>query len=346
MDRWLNIIEHELKRVLPESSDQTWIEWVLGSSAPPTDTVAIDQFSEPARDLIRRGGKRWRPLFMMLTAKMLGGDTALALAERLVSLVELPHNGSLIVDDIEDKSDWRRGGPAMHIVYGEDFSINAGNFLYFLPTKTIDEAPLDDKVKLQIYQIYAKYMRRVHMGQGMDICWHHQHRTFPSVQEYELMCRLKTGCLAAMGCEIGAAVAVDDPQVIWRAGHIAETIGVGFQILDDVINLETGNPGKNRGDDIVENKKSLPIILYANAFPQNREHLYSVFRQAHDHGYDAAKDRIIELIGRIEESGTLAKARDYAFNLFGTVIEEIEQLYEPSADRDFLITMVHSFLNA
>ncbi|PKL28303.1 MAG: polyprenyl synthetase family protein [Spirochaetae bacterium HGW-Spirochaetae-2] len=346
MDRWLNIIEHELKRVLPESSDQTWIEWVLGSSAPPTDTVAIDQFSEPARDLIRRGGKRWRPLFMMLTAKMLGGDTALALAERLVSLVELPHNGSLIVDDIEDKSDWRRGGPAMHILYGEDFSINAGNFLYFLPTKTIDEAPLDDKVKLQIYQIYAKYMRRVHMGQGMDICWHHQHRTFPSVQEYELMCRLKTGCLAAMGCEIGAAVAVDDPQVIWRAGHIAETIGVGFQILDDVINLEKGNPGKKHGDDIVENKKSLPIIMYVEENPEQVEYLIGVFQQARKDGYDDSISSIEELLGNIQASGTLGKARNRAFALFEEALQEIDSLYAPSAERDMLVSMIHRFFSA
>ncbi len=346
MDRWLNTIEHELKRVLPESSDQTWIEWVLGSPAPPIDTMTIDQFSEPARDLIRRGGKRWRPLFMMLTAKMLGGDAALALAERLVSLVELPHNGSLIVDDIEDKSDWRRGGPAMHILYGEDFSINAGNLLYFLPTKTIDEAPLDDKVKLQIYQIYAKYMRRVHMGQGMDICWHHHHRTFPTVQEYELMCRLKTGCLAAMGCEIGAVLAVDDPRVIGHAGHIAETIGVGFQILDDVINLEKGNPGKKRGDDIVENKKSLPIIMFVEENPDQVEYLTGVFQQARKAGHDGSAASIEELLGKIQASGTLAKARKRAFALFEEALLEIDSLYAPSAERDTLVFMIHSFFSA
>lgn len=346
MDQWLNTIEQELKRVLPEMSDQMWIEWVLGSPAVPTNTMTIDRFSEPARDLIRRGGKRWRPLFMMLTAKMLGGDSALALAERLVSLVELPHNGSLIVDDIEDKSDWRRGGPAMHILYGEDFSINAGNFLYFLPTKTIDEAPLDDKMKLQIYQIYAKYMRRVHMGQGMDICWHHHHTTFPTAQEYELMCRLKTGCLAAMGCEIGAVLALDNPLVIRQAGHIAETIGVGFQILDDVINLEKGNPGKKRGDDIVENKKSLPIIMYVEENPDQVEYLTGVFQLARKTGYDGSAAAIEELLGKIQASGTLAKARKRAFALFEEALQEIDNLYAPSAERDTLVGMIHSFFSA
>ncbi|HAF85529.1 MAG TPA: polyprenyl synthetase family protein [Sphaerochaeta sp.] len=345
MNRWLNTIEHELNRVLPESSDQKWIEWVLDSSAPPTDTTTIDRFSEPARDLIRRGGKRWRPLFMMLTAKMLGGERALALAERLVSLVELPHNGSLIVDDIEDNSDWRRGGPAMHILYGEDFSINAGNFLYFLPTKAIDEAAVDDKVKLLIYQIYAKYMRRIHLGQGMDICWHH-HRTFPPVQEYELMCRLKTGCLPAMGCEIGAALALDDPQVIRRAGHIAETIGVGFQILDDVINLEKGNPGKMQGDDIIENKKSLPIIIYVEENPDQVEYVMGVFQEARKAGYDGSTTLIKELLGKIQASGSLAKARKRAFTLFEEALQEIHTLYAPSAERDMLVSMVNSFFSA
>lgn len=346
MKIWLDDIEQELYRMLPMRVSHDWVEMVLQDSSTFSDDALFDAICEPARDLVYRGGKRWRPLLMLLTAKMLGGQQAFEIAKGLTTLVELPHNGSLIIDDIEDGSDLRRGKPATHITYGTDISINAGNMLYFLPTLAIDEADIPECLKLRLYQIYATYMRKIHLGQGMDITWHHTIDVIPSVEAYEMMCRMKTGCLAAMGTELGAAIATDDTAVIKQSGRIAETLGLGFQIIDDVINLETGNPGKNRGDDIVENKKSLPIILYANAFPQNREHLYSVFRQAHDYGYDAAKDRIIELIGCIEESGTLVRARDYAFNLFGTVIEEIEQLYEPSADRDFLITMVHSFLNA
>ncbi|WP_172635104.1 polyprenyl synthetase family protein [Sphaerochaeta pleomorpha] len=346
MQHWLNQIETELNRIFPASFDQKWIDWMLDCSTLGADKNVFNHFCEPAKDLLARGGKRWRPLLMMLTAKMLGGEPALELAEKLVSLIEMPHNGTLIIDDIEDKSDLRRGKPAVHLMYGEDISINAGNLLYFLPTKAIDESLVEDTVKLRIYQIYAKYMRRVHLGQGMDISWHHDNTKTPTLEEYELMCRLKTGCLAAMGSEVGAALAVDDMNIIRKAGHIAETIGVGFQILDDVINLEKGNPGKRQGDDIVENKKSLPIILYANANPDQNEHLFSVFQFAQSSGYEKASDSIIALIKKIKDSGALEKAKGRAFELFGQAFDEIHELYPPSSERDFLIAMIKDFMTA
>lgn len=346
MKIWLEDIEQELYRMLPLRVGQNWLEMVLQDSSQFSDDTVFDAICEPARDLVYRGGKRWRPLLMLLVAKMLGGQTAFDTAKQLITLVELPHNGSLIIDDIEDGSDLRRGKPATHITYGTDISINAGNMLYFLPTLAIDEASVSEHLKLRLYQIYATYMRKIHLGQGMDITWHHTSNLIPSVEAYEMMCRMKTGCLAAMGAELGAAIATEDLKVIKESGRIAETLGYGFQIIDDVINLEKGNPGKNRGDDIVENKKSLPIILYANAHPEKREELFRVLARANKIGYDAAKDEIMALITSIEDAGVLSQAREFAFALFEQVIKDIEKVYESSSDRDFLIAMVHSFLNA
>lgn len=346
MKSWLDDIEVRLKQVLPLHVDKAWISSIIPQASEFPDYQVFNAICEPARDLVYQGGKRWRPLFMLLTAKMLGGAQALEIAKQLVALVELPHNGSLIVDDIEDGSDLRRGKPATHITHGIDYSINAGNLLYYLPTITIDSAPVADSVKLRIYQIYANYMRKIHMGQGMDIAWHHDQETIPDVAAYETMCRLKTGCLAAMGCEIGAVIATDDVATVERAGAIAETIGLGFQILDDVINLEKGNPGKNRGDDIVENKKSLPIILYATAHPERKEHLFSVFLKAKQSGYNESEREILELISYIEDSGALHQARLRAENLFSRVLQEIETLYKPSSDREFFIELIKGFIQA
>lgn len=343
---WKDEIEAELYDVLPKTVDQRWVERVFATKVGSIDKSLFDAICEPARDLVYSGGKRWRPLVMLLTAKMLGGDEAFKVAKQLVSLVELPHNGSLIIDDIEDQSDMRRGKPATHITHGVDISINAGNLLFYLPTLVLEEAHVPDDVKLRLYRIYAKYMRRIHLGQGMDIVWHHDINVIPSVDAYETMCRLKTGCLAAMGTEIGAAVAVDDPRIIGEAGQIAETIGLGFQILDDVINLEKGNPGKNRGDDIVENKKSLPIILYAQANPGEVDHLFTVFRHAQRHGYDASHQEILDLIGKITSSGALDKARSHAYDLFSGVLSKIEDTYRKSRERDVLVAMVQGFMDA
>ena len=346
MEEWLEAIEQELLTVLPRTVDHAWVERVFGHEVPLMTEGLFDEVCAPARDLLYSGGKRWRPLLMLLTAKMLGGQRAFDKAMRFVPLVELPHNGSLIIDDIEDQSDLRRGLPATHITHGIDLSINAGTFLFYLPTMILEDADITDAERLGLYRIYSKYMRKIHLGQGMDIVWHHGIETIPDIGAYETMCRLKTGCLAAMGSEMGAALATDNQWIIGEAGLIAETIGLGFQVLDDVINLEKGNPGKQRGDDIVENKKSLPIILYANAHPKEKPHLFSVFRKAQTEGYGPAKDDIIELIDRMVASKVLEQARDHAHELFLEVLRMIEGLYRPSQDRDLLVAMINGFLQA
>jgi octaprenyl-diphosphate synthase len=128
-----------------------------------------------------------------------GGDAALP----LVPLVELPHNASLIHDDIEDNSDERRGKPAVHLIYGTDTAINGGSFLYFLPLTCVDgwDAPPD--LKSRVYAAWGEHMRRLHLGQAMDIAWHQDFASRPSPDEYSLMCRLKTGALARLAAVLG-----------------------------------------------------------------------------------------------------------------------------------------------
>ena len=106
---------------------------------------------------------------MVLCCELAGGEAEEALP--LAPVVEFPHNGSLIVDDIEDSSDLRRGEPAVHKIYGEDMSINTGNLLYFLPTFLIDESDFSDELKLRLYRYYTVNLRRLHFGQGLDIQW-------------------------------------------------------------------------------------------------------------------------------------------------------------------------------
>ncbi len=344
MNRRLERIEQELSKVLPDTVESWWIDWIADEEVKGATLKTYELFCEPARDLIRRGGKRWRPYLMVLVAEMLGGEESAEIAYQLASVVELPHTGSLIIDDIEDSSQWRRGGPAVHTIYGMDISINAGNLLYYLPTKAIDAVGLDDARRLRIYQIYAKYLRRVHFGQGLDIAWHRDMRLIPSPEEYEQMCRYKTGCLAGMSAEIGASAATDDPETVSRAGDLAEKIGVGFQIKDDVINLKTGNPGKQRGDDIVENKKSLPIILYLTAYPERIDSVLSVFELARKRGLEGAAAEVEGLIEDMRVSGVIAAAERRAEELLREAIEEIRELFDPSDVRDELVSMLKGFI--
>ena len=168
----LEKIEEVLFKSMPEFCSRSWIQDSAGLRTEDLKEITADIFNAPGLELLKRGGKRWRPLVMVLVSEAAGGSDQIY---DLTPLVELLHNGSLIVDDIEDKSEERRGGKAVHLIYGDDLSINAGNFMYFLPTWLIDKCTLSDERKYKLYSAYSLAMRRLHCGQGMDIQWHNNH---------------------------------------------------------------------------------------------------------------------------------------------------------------------------
>jgi len=125
----LNKIEAELKNWLPDTADSAWAEKIFPGTMGKISADSVHFLTAPLTDILSRGGKRWRPLFMTLVCETLGGgDSAIPLSP----LLEFCHNASLIHDDIEDDSDERRGQPAIHKIYGIDTAVNSGSFFYFL----------------------------------------------------------------------------------------------------------------------------------------------------------------------------------------------------------------------
>ncbi|WP_304226427.1 polyprenyl synthetase family protein [Gracilinema caldarium] len=345
----LQKIEAILDRTLPQTPDEAWVRMTFGDLPSIPGTPLVQELTAPGRDLIDRGGKRWRPLLMTLTCETLGGgDSALD----LVPLVEYPHNGSLIHDDIEDSSDERRGKPAIHILYGLDRGLNSGSFLYFVGLTALQNWAAPAARKNAVTQCWGLHLRRIHLGQAMDIAWHRNFSSLPSLEEYDLMCRMKTGVLARMAIELGVYTAglkqdirkgihIDDPlaeaqpelarrladegRLAEALGLAAENLGVGFQIFDDVKNLTTGNPGKKRGDDIVEGKKSLPVILFLQQNPSRIEFVKRCFSAARAQGTGARE--VEELIGELDQAGVIAEARQRGMEL----IERAMQILETEA---------------
>ncbi len=303
----LEKIEDALARELPEIPSDGWLESRFG----PLNVLPREEdrraLTAPARELVGRGGKRWRPLLQVLVARAFGtGDLALALA----ALPEIVHNGTLIVDDIEDGAEIRRGGPAVHVVFGTDAAINGGNLLYFLPAALLEERVDDPLLRSRLYAAYAAQLRRVHLGQALDIAWHRDHGRVPTSEEYRLMCSLKTGALSALAARLGAlteSAPIPAADALVRA---FEDAGVAFQILDDVRNLRTGNPGKARGDDIVEGKKSLPVLLACGRDPGLRKRLPALFERARAGG--PSDPSVEEAIAAIARTGALEAAESEA----------------------------------
>jgi len=313
--------------------DASWTERVFHRLSPAPSFELIQAATEPGKELVDRGGKRWRPLLMTLSCEALGGGTA---ALPLVPLVEFPHNASLMHDDIEDGADERRGKPAVHLMYGVDTAINAGCFLYFLPLACLEVWDAPEATKLRIYRAWGEHMRRIHLGQAMDIAWHRDARLVPTEEAYETMCRLKTGVLARLAAKLGAYAADAGEAAATRLGSAAEGLGVGFQIIDDVKNLTTGNPGKKRGDDIVEGKKSLPIILFLGESGADRQGRLKLvercFAAAQAGGVEAPETE--ELIYALQESGAIARAGEKGKSLVADAIAALEGSAYPDGAAD------------
>ena len=325
----LGLIEGEIKRTLPQEPDAAWFARFFGElpALPGPEIRAC--LNSPALELVRRGGKRWRPLLLVLSARAFGRpDGALPLAP----LVEIAHSGTLIVDDIEDGAVKRRGGPAIHLMFGVDAAVNAGNLLYFLPLALIDGLEVDPGIRLALHARYALHMRRLHLGQAMDIEWHRQDDFVPAVDQYLAMCALKTGVLARASAELGALAAGATPEAAEALGALFEKAGVAFQILDDAKNLRSGLPGKDRGDDIVEGKKSLPVILACDGNPALRQELSRCFARARAKGIGAPE--VEEAIGILERAGAveaaLAKARTLLLEARGGIEPLLPQGADPA----------------
>ena len=310
----LKKIEAYLVETLPLPISADWCNRVFPGLGLNADLA--ENLIAPCRDLFGRGGKRWRPLLAHLVCKALGGGDA---ALPLLPLVEYCHNASLIHDDLEDNSEERRGKPAVHLLYGNDTAINAGSFLYFLPLAALENWNAEAEDKNRVWKLWAEHMRFLHLGQSMDIAWHRDTSYIPSIDDYMVMCSLKTGCLAKFAAILGVEAALgnhEENKV--RLGGAAQKLGVGFQILDDVKNLKTGIPGKKRGDDVVEGKKSLPVLLFLNAWNSNQPladgrggekriaFIQRCFKAASAGGADAPE--IEEFIMALTEAGSLEEA--------------------------------------
>jgi len=146
------------------------------------------------------------------------------------------------------------------------------------------------------------------MGQAMDINWHRNISTIPSIEDYYLMCKLKTGSLARLAVEVGAFAAGITQETTMILGKAADTMGVGFQILDDVKNLTTGVPGKKRGDDVVEGKKGLPVLLYLHKYPEKKDIIFYYFHAAKEEGAKAPEVEI--LIETLTAAGVFNEAEE------------------------------------
>lgn len=269
-DAYPDQLTHETARTLiaTEETDH-YMEGV------PLD-VLNETLMKPVRVISDRGGKSWRSYAALACAEVVGGD-----CRRIIKWLPMPeflHVGSLIIDDIQDKSLTRRGGPCSHLIYGEPLAINAGTAAYFQTQHYLNAPEGITPVELnRLYALYFGCLRGAHAGQALDI--HGLDYMMDDVVangggallESRVLAihRLKTAVPAGALSRMGALVGGGSEEQIEAMGMFFEAVGVAFQIMDDVLNLrglytgkadkKAGQQLKTLGEDIMCGKVTMPV---------------------------------------------------------------------------------------
>ena len=255
-----------------------------------TQGVQRDIFYEalikPIRTITDRGGKSWRSYATVACSDIVGGNAQLA--KDWLALPELMHVGSLMVDDVQDKSALRRGGPAAHHMFGEALAINSGSAAYFLGQICVYIADIDPELKLDIYHLYFEALRAAHTGQAMDlygldylmddVVEHGKGKLL--VQRVKAIHRLKSAAPASYLARIGAMLGGGSKEQIEGLANYFAALGISFQIIDDTLNLKGFKDGlKTKGEDITAGKITYPMArAFSKLSKRDRRELYSIIQ--------------------------------------------------------------------
>lgn len=255
--------------------------------------------AEHAGDTIAAGGKRLRPLLVLLAAGPRGaGEPELIAA---AAAVELIHSATLVHDDVLDGAHLRRGVPTVWAQGGRDLAVATGDLLF---SRAFSELTATGSLAaVRSLSRATSALAEGELLQRQD-AWN----ATVTIERYLLRCELKTARLFEAACEMGAQVARSSDAQIAELGGFGRRIGLAFQLLDDVIDVAgpASLTGKHRGTDLLDGTVTLPLILARERDAQ----LASVDLRA-----IATAEQAEELCERIERTGALVQSRARALQM-------------------------------
>ncbi|MGB3304870.1 MAG: polyprenyl synthetase family protein [Thermomicrobiales bacterium] len=290
------------------------------------------------QDLVKTGGKRLRPLLLLLAAKAFDYDRDRAVTA--AAGVELLHTASLIHDDSIDRAALRRGQPTLNTQLSTGAVILIGDFLF--AQSAILAAATDST---RVVSIFASSLGSICDGQLRETL--DAHRLDQDRETYEHRIYGKTASLFAGAAEMGAVIGGASEEAIQQLRDFGGDIGMAFQIIDDVLDLREGTQmlGKPAGNDLRQGVVTLPTMLFATDLPGD-----SVSRTTLEEiiaGEEQRDDVIDDILAEIRASGALDRAEAIAAEFSDRARGRISVV--PNAEvREYLnnvvdLTLIRSF---
>ncbi len=249
--------------------------------------------------IISAGGKRLRPALLLLIAKAHGYSGSNH--HTLAAVVELIHTATLLHDDVVDESDLRRGRKTSNAAFGNAASVLAGDFLYSRAFQMMVTTG-----NLRVLQILADATNVIAEGEVLQLL--NMHDPSIGIERYLQVIGYKTATLFEAAARIGAVLAGVGAEQEAAAANYGRAVGTAFQLIDDALDYsgESGEMGKNVGDDLREGKPTLPLIVAMQRGSQaEREFIENAIR----HGETESMPRILHIVQRC---GALAAVHETA----------------------------------
>ena len=287
-----------------------------------SDVVMINQI---AHYIISAGGKRIRPMLVLLFSSALGftGRDRFELA----ATVEFIHTATLLHDDVVDESALRRGRQTANALFGNAASVLVGDFVYSRAFQMMVSVN-----RMRVLEILAEATNVIAEGEVLQLM--NMHDPDLSVDDYLRVIRFKTAKLFEASARLGAVLSDADPEVEESCAAYGRALGTSFQLIDDLLDYEgaTTELGKNVGDDLREGKPTLPLLL---AMERSTAAERDMIRHAIEHGEVA---RLAEIVAIVRRTGAIEATRSAARAEADKAMQSLEVL-PASAFRQALLEL-------
>ncbi len=333
MEQIITLIHHYLKDEITSMN-----ELMVDSLNVEEELVSV-----VSNYLASNGGKRMRPILTLLCAKLFGYEGKNHL--KLAAAVEFIHMATLLHDDVVDGSKMRRFLPSANVIWGSKASILVGDFLFSQSFKLIVSTKLDKAL-----EVLSSSSAIIAEGEVMQLAKLSENR-FISEKEYIKIIKAKTAELFASSAEVGVIASGQSEEICAVVREFAMYLGIIFQITDDLLDYysTSSKVGKNIGDDILEGKVTLPLILaFEKSNSLEKEQLYAILKKTDRNmddfeyalgllkKYDIKVD-IHAQIAKIKSNAkvSLDSLKEKAIKIDKQVLQYLEELLEFAINRAY-----------
>ena len=294
-----------------------------------SDAALLEQAS---MHILQSGGKRVRPMFVLLSGLMGDEKKYDALLKTSASL-ELVHMASLVHDDYIDNSDKRRGHDAVHHAFGESIAIKTGHFVLAEALHLISD--INDE---KFHQSFANTILQVCYGELDQM---NDRFVYPiSMTTYLRRIKRKTAVLIEASCELGARSTNCEESVIYHLKRFGYYVGMSFQIIDDILDYisDEATLGKPAGSDLLNGHITLPLMITAKRDFRVHQLLSSICESQ-----SITEAQLTEIIAKVRELGITESKR--ISSLFAEkAIQHLEQIPQ-NVNKDYLMAIHQKMLN-